>query len=288
MRSDLSFMVVRGLGKVRRFKASSFLLLGSALFFAGFILFSVFAINGYFAEQQENADLKKEIAALGRQQSRTHQRLARIRQQVAVLKDYILILEKPSAKASPEAYSGQLRFAGKAIPVEKALPVPERSPEAMEQAKPQEVVDREKAPTPEKQANAKNGAEQAAAPQSEKPSISIQDFTFDRKNTRLSVSFRLVSKVEDVAPLQGYLHMVIVDRNVDPPQIRSFPHEVLKDGFPMSYNRGQLFVIKHFKTVRGKFFLGGTREAPASLRVIVYNKDGLLLLDSELPLKNAA
>ncbi len=281
-------MVVRGLGKVRRFKASSFLLLGSALFFAGFILFSVFAINGYFAAQRKNADLKKEITALGQQQSRTHQRLARIREQVAVLKDYVRILEGPSAKGSPETYSEPLRFAGKSIPVEKVPPVPEKSPEATEQAKSQEVLDREEAPTPEKQANAQNGVEQAAAPESEKPSVSIQDFTFDRKNTRLSVSFRLVNTVEDVTPLQGYLHMVIVDRNVDPPQIRSFPHEVLKDGFPVSYNRGQLFVIKHFKTVRGKFFLGGTKEAPASLRVIVYNKDGLLLLDSELVLKNAA
>jgi len=82
--------------------------------------------------------------------------------------------------------------------------------------------------------------------------------------------------------------MIVVDKNVDPPQVRSFPHEVLKDGFPVSYNRGQLFVIKHFRTVQGKFFLGGTKQTPASLRVIVYDNDGRLLLDDKVPLKNAA
>lgn len=306
MKSDLSIMFVRGLGKVRRFKASSLLLLGSALFFAGFILFSLFAINGYFAEHRENADLKKEIEALGQERSRTHQRLARVRQQVAVLKDYIRLLEKPSAKASPDAYSEALRFAGMPISVEKKLPAPEKSTQPKDQARTQETIDRKEAsapekhadaqketkqaaaPVPEDRANVQNGVEQTAVSESEEPLVSIRNFIFDRKNTRLSISFRLVNRAEDLTPLRGYLHMIVVDTNVDPPQVRSFPHEVLKDGFPVSYKRGQLFIIKHFKTVRGKFFLGGTKQTPASLRVIVYDNDGRLLLDDKVPLKNAA
>ena len=268
MHSDLSIMVVRGIGKVRRFKASSFLLFASGLFFAVFIVFSVFVINAYFAKRRENTDLRKQVTALEQRENQSHQRIYRMQQKVALLEDYIRLLEKPSAKTKPEAYSEPLPAAGKSVPAEKTPDVP---------VKPREVTGQEKTPVL---------GEQEKEP--EKPLVLVQSVTFQRKNTRLTVSFRLVKTAKDIIPLRGYLHMIVLDKNVDPPLIRSFPHEVLKEGIPVSYKRGQLFVIKHFKVVRGKFFLGGTKQSPASLRVIVYNKDGVLLLDRELALKDIA
>lgn len=305
MRSDLSIMVVRGLGKVRRFKASSFFLLGSALFFAVFIVFSVFAINEYFAKRRETADLRKQLAALEQGQGQAQQRLYRMQQKVALLESYIRLLEKPSQKAKPEAYSEPLMFAGKSAQSGESPDVRENPPEALAQdkttipdvAKAPEVTGKEKtpvagkperAPVPAEQQEEPEGVKPEKAPETEKPVVSVENLMFQHKNTSLTVSFKLAKTAEDAIPLRGYLHMIIVDKNVEPPQVRTFPHEVLKDGIPVSYKRGQLFVIKHFRVVRGRFFLGGTKQSPDSVRVFVYDKDGVLLLDKELQLKKGS
>jgi outer membrane biosynthesis protein TonB len=288
MRSDLSIMVVRGVGKVRRFKASSFLLIGSSLFFAVFIVFSIFAINEYFAKRRETTDLTKKITELEKQRNQSRKRLHRMRQQVALLKDYIRLLEKPSSKTAPEAYSEPLPAAEKPAPEKDSPVVQEKPPETPMQEEIQDAADRQKAPTSEAREEKREETEETNLPAPEKPLVAIENLTSQHKNTRLTISFRLAKTTGDKTPLRGYLHMILVDKNVDPPQIRSFPHEVLKGGIPVSYKRGQVFVIKHFRVVHGKFFLGGTKEAPASLRIFVYDKDGVLLLDRKLTLKNAA
>jgi len=285
MRSDLSIMVVRGLGKVRRFKASSFLLLGSALFFAVFIIFSIFAINEYFAKRRENADLRRHLAALEQRENLTHRKIYRMQQKVALLEDYIRLLEKPSQKAKPEAYSEPLMFAGKTVQSEQSRDAPKNSPEVAAREKtvvpdvpdkPPKVTEKEKTTISE---------EPEKGPETGKAMVSVENLTFQRKNTRLTVFFKLAKTAGDAIPLRGYLHMIIVDKNVEPPQVRTFPHEVLKDGIPMNFKRGQLFVIKHFRVVRGKFFLGGTKQSPDAVRVFVYDKEGVLLLDKKLLVK---
>jgi len=306
MSGDLSIMVVRGLGKVRRFKASSSLLLGSAVFLGVFIIFSIFAINEYFAKRRENADLRKQLATLEQGQSQVHQRLYRMQQKVALLEDYIRLLEKPSAKAKSEAYSQPLMFAGKPVQAEESPDAPvsppkvtarkkivvpgvtDKRPKVTVKERPPVIAEPKKAPVLAEQEKAVEAAPRGKETETEKPAVSVQGLTFQHKNTRLTVSFKLAKTAEDAIPLRGYLHMIIVDKNVEPPQVRTFPHEVLKDGIPVSYKRGQLFVIKHFRVVRGKFFLGGTKQSPDSVRVFVYNKDGVLLLDKELDLKKGA
>jgi len=147
--------------------------------------------------------------------------------------------------------------------------------------KPPKVTEKEKTPVSEEP----EGVKPEKVPETGKPMVSVENLTFQRKNTRLTVFFKLAKTAGDAIPLRGYLHMIIVDKNVEPPQVRTFPHEVLKDGIPMNFKRGQLFVIKHFRVVRGKFFLGGTKQSPDAVRVFVYNNEGVLLLDKELLVK---
>ncbi len=306
MGGDLSIMVAMGLGKVRRFKASSTLLLGSGLFFAAFIIFSIFAINGYFSVQRENAELRKQLAALEQLENLSHRKIYRMQQKVALLEDYIRLLEKPAQKAKPEAYSEPLLFAEKPVQQEKAVDTPKMPPVITARKKtalpvvtvnPPKGTEKEKTSVSEGPGKAQVTAEKQKAPEevrpekawkTAKPVVSVQALKFQRRNTRLTVSFKLAKTASDAIPLRGYLHMIIMDRNLDPPQVRTFPHEVLKDGVPVNYKRGQLFVIKHFRVVRGKFFLGGTKESPDSVRVFVYDKDGVLLLEDELQLKKEA
>ena len=306
MAGDLSIMVVRGLGKVRRFKISSSLLIGSGLFFAAFIIASVFVINAYFAQLRENTEIRNHLAALKERETQDQQKISRMQQRVALLEEYIRLLEKPSAKAKPEAYSEPLMVGKKAVATKKIPAAVDTSPDkatgentalpaitvktahVAEKEETQVVDGSEKSPGLPAQEKDPKSAEQVKGPEPERSAVSVGDLRMQRKNTRLIVSFKLAKRAKDAIPLRGYLHMIIVDKNVDPPQVLTFPHEVLKDGIPVNYKRGQLFVIKHFRVVRGRFFLGGTKQSPDSVRVFVYDKDGLLLLDSMLQVKKAA
>lgn len=277
MHRDISIMILRKVGKVRHFKTSSLFLLVTSLFFACFVVFSVIVINGYFAKQRENTVLRKEIALLEHQESRADQTLFRMRQRVALLQDYIRLLEESSDKPSQETSSKPLVPTVMAIRAKDTPIARKKALKAAKKLKPRPASEQKTAHMPRKPKKAH---------ETDNAIVALQRLTASRKNTRLTVSFRLVNTAKTMSRLKGYLHMTILDKNVEPPRIRSFPHEVLKKGIPVNYKRGQLFVIKRFKLVHGRFFLGGTRQSPSSLRVFVYDKNGLLLLDRELDLKD--
>jgi hypothetical protein len=284
MGSDLSIMIAKGLGKVRRFKASSAVVVGGGVFFAGFIISSVFFINAYFTQLRENSDLRKHVATLERREKATHEKIYRMREKTALLKEYIRLMKKPSGKlleriARTNETRAEEKSAVPAVPV-KTVKSPEKEPKPV-------TAESESSPVPQEQAGKDEAASQEAAPKTTDPRVLIDGLKVARKNTSLNVSFKLMKTAQDSLPLRGYVHMIVMDGNVSPPQARTFPHEVLKDGIPVDHKRGQLFIIKHFKVLRGRFFLSGLKHVPDSIRIFVYDKDGALLLDRELPMKAA-
>ena len=279
MGSDLSIMIAKDLGKVRRFKASSVVVFGGGVFFAVFIISSVFFINAYFTQLRENSDLKKHVAALERREKATHKKIYRMREKVALLKEYTRLMKKPSGKLLDRLARAEEEGAAAAVPFKK-VKSPEKEPKPV-------PAESESSPVPQEQAGKDEAASQEATPETTEPRVLIDGLKVARKNTSLNVSFRLVKTAQDSLPLEGYVHMIVMDGNVSPPQTRAFPHEVLKDGIPVNHKRGQLFIIKHFKVVRGRFFLSGVKHIPDSIRIFVYDKEGALLLDRELPMKSA-
>ncbi len=290
MSAKLSIMVVKGIGKVRRFQISSHLLLWSSLFLATYIVASIFAVNGYFEKRRENRSLQKQVAMTKEAARDSKGELLRLQQHLAVLEDYIHLTEN---------HSGKSRLAEDPKPSRKIQP--EEAPEPF--GKNQSTADLQpfgrKQPAEAPQPTETHESPQAKAAESSpetiraerepaEPQVSIQDFAVNFENTKMTVSFRLVNTSPNQGPLKGYIHMITLDRNADPPLIRSFPHETLEKGIPVSYKRGQLFHIKNFRTIRGKFFLSGTKQPPASLRLFIYDHEGLLLLEKGFDLNNSA
>jgi hypothetical protein len=278
MKTNLSIMVMKGVGKVRRFQISSRLLSWSALFFASYIVVSIFAVNAYFEKRRENASLQKQVATANEAANDSRRQLLRLQQHLAVLKDYIHLIENPSDKIRPAENPGAT---GKIQPAE--------NPGATGKTQPAEDP-RTSATQESPRAKAVESSPEAARVAGEPgaKAVAIQDFAVKFENTRMTVSFKLVNTSLNQGPLRGYIHMITLDRNSEPPLIQSFPHETLEKGIPVSYKRGQLFRIKNFMTIRGKFFLSGTKQPPASLRVLIYDHEGLLLLDKAFDLKHAA
>ncbi|MFZ0450918.1 MAG: hypothetical protein WAL98_16905 [Desulfatiglandaceae bacterium] len=268
MSTDLSIMIMKEIGKVRRFQISSRLLFWSSLFFASYIVVSIFAVNAYFEKRRENTSLEKKVTMAREAASDSKRELLRLQQHLAVLEDYIHLIENPGDKTGrakdPEA-------SGKPQPAE--APPPSGTSAAHESLQIKAALSSPELVRAEREPAGK--------------AVAIQDFAVNLENTRMTVSFKLVNTSLNQGSLRGYIHMITLDRNADPPLIRTFPHETLEKGIPVSYKRGQLFQIKHFMTIRGKFFLSGTKQSPSSLRVFIYDHEGLMLLDKAFDLNNA-
>jgi len=275
MKTDLSIMVMKEIGKVRRFHISSRLLFWSSLFFACYIVASIFAVNGYFEKRRENHSLEKRVAMIKEAARNSKRELLRLQQHLAVLEDYIHLTEVRAGKSRP---------AGIPQPSIKTQQAEAPPPQSQSTGDPQSPTTRE---SPRAKAVGSNPEPVQEEREEGGNPVAIQDFTVNFNNTKMTVSFRLVNHSPNQSPLKGYIHMITLDRNANPPLIRSFPHETLEKGIPVNYKRGQLFNIKNFRAIRGKFFLSGTKQLPASLRVFVYDHEGLLLLQKGFDLNNA-
>jgi len=276
MKTDLSIIVMKGIGKVRRFHISSRLLFWSSLFFACYIVASIFAVNGYFEKRRENRSLEKQVAMTKEAAKGSEREVLRLQQHLAVLEDYIHLTEDRAGKSRP-AKNPQ-----PPIKTEQAKDPP---PESQSTEDSQLTTTQE---SPLAKAEGSSPEPVQAEREAEDSPVAIQDFTVHFDNTKMTVSFRLVNRSQSQSSLKGYIHMIVLDRNADPPLIRSFPHETLEKGIPVSYKRGQLFNIKNFRAIRGKFFLSGTKQLPTSLRIFVYDHEGILLLQKAFDLNHAA
>jgi hypothetical protein len=112
--------------------------------------------------------------------------------------------------------------------------------------------------------------------------VDIKDVATSKEDAKLTVSFKIVNIGEGNKPLRGYVHIIVTDKGTDTPQYWTYPKVALRDGFPIEYKRGRLFVIKRFRTIIGEFFIDSETKSPLSLKILVYNQFGNLILQKEL------
>ena len=103
----------------------------------------------------------------------------------------------------------------------------------------------------------------------------------------MTVVFNLVNVHEDKKSVNGYVHMIAMNKESDPPQLWTYPKVALRNGIPIDYRRGQLFLIKRFKTIRGEYFFSSSKEFPSSMKVLVYDQSGKVILQKEFEVENA-
>ncbi len=257
--NDLTLMIVGKKGNVRTFKISFRFLFWTSALLALYLFASIFVFYAYLDERRTNSGHLTELKRLQHEINETKRTLDRSKHRLTLLKNSIKDLESRD-KASPELAS----------PTEKPdiISVPTEV-----EREPVEKVERELV----------EKAESIPAEQF----VDIKDLSIKKEGNELTISFNIVN-VKNKGPADGYVHIVAIDKHSDPPQFLAYPKVALKDGIPINFKRGQPFLIRRFKTISGRYLLDTETESVSSMKVLIYNKSGTLVLQKEFEVKNAS
>lgn len=247
----LTIMIIRSVGRVRSFKISPRIVFWATLFLIIYIPTSVFIINNYIALYRAHKTQSKKIEQLESEVSKSQKNLRRFRQHVALLEDYISHLEEP--------------------PKEKRA---------------SRIVE------PPQVGSITSGAESSARNRGQAEIhagvVDIKDMVIQKEGARMTVDFKLVNMNPGESAVGGYIHMIALGNNPNPPPEWTFPRVWLQEGVPANFRRGQLFLIQRFKPVHGKFDFAPNSEPPTALKVLVYDQSGVLILQREFEVSHVS
>ena len=259
-------MIMRSLGRVRSFKISPQIVFGATLFFILYIAISVYIINNYLRLYRANRTQSTKIEQLEKEIITGQKNLLRLRQNVSLLEDYIRHLEEPQNQVK-----------------EKPAPRKEEHAEEKSANRRIEIIreetvisDAERVPPDREEEMTPIGA------------VDIKDMIIQKEGSRMSVEFKLVNKNPGETAVGGYIHLIAMGSDPNPPPEWTFPRVQLEQGVPVNFRRGQLFLIQRFKPVQGRFYLTPHSETPTALKVLVYDQSGLLILEREFEVSHVS
>jgi len=247
--SDLTVMIIGKVGKFRSFRISARVFFWASLFFLSYIVASVLVFNEYFDERRTNRFQSELLEQLQNDINNAKRELHRTRQHLAFLEEAV--------------HDRELNREKPAEPVPAEVVIPEKQRPA-DDSGPVEKVEKILGESP----------------------VKVEDLAVKEDGTTLTVTFRLVNARKDENPVNGYVHMIVMDKASDPPQLWSYPKVAMRDGIPVNYKRGQIFFIKRFKTIRGEYFLDSKTDVPLEVTVLVYDQSGTLILKKGFEVKN--
>jgi hypothetical protein len=111
--------------------------------------------------------------------------------------------------------------------------------------------------------------------------VSIEDLAIQRQGSRMLVSFKVVNMQPGDSTVGGYLHILARGKQSDTPRDWAYPQGRVVNGFPENYRNGQVFTIQRFKPIQGRFNLGQSLESPSSIRVLIYDQSGAIILQKD-------
>lgn len=246
--SDFTIMIVRSVGKVQSFKVSPRFLLLAAIFLIIYIPASIYVINLFLDQRLAfNAQTLK-IKQMEKAAFKNKKNMHKLKQHVALLKDYIHRPEegrKQGGGAPPRAQS------------EKTAEKPTADISVVESL-----------------------AEVGGAEEKSTEIVDIKDIRIRIENSEMKVDFKLVN-VQPGDVVGGYVHTILLGSDLNPPPEWTYPREPVKNGVPLNFRRGYSFSILRFKPIEGKFDLSASSDPPSLIKVLVYDRSGLLILERE-------
>jgi hypothetical protein len=108
--------------------------------------------------------------------------------------------------------------------------------------------------------------------------VDIDEIKVKRDISMINVTFRIVNRQSNEEPIGGYIFVLASPKDSDQSEVWVYPSSPLKDGLPVNYRKGLRFLIQRFKTIRSQYTLSRSINEPIVLRILVYNRDGLLIL----------
>jgi len=108
--------------------------------------------------------------------------------------------------------------------------------------------------------------------------VDINDLKVTKDRSALQVAFKIVNTHPEEEPVGGYIFVVASVKDSEKAEAWVYPSVPLKDGKPAEYRRGHRFFIQRFKKVSGNYTLNKTIEDPLMLEILVYDRNGGLIL----------
>ncbi len=109
--------------------------------------------------------------------------------------------------------------------------------------------------------------------------VDIDEIKVKRDISMINVTFRVVNRQSDrEEPIGGYIFVLASVKDSDQSEVWVYPSSPLKDGLPVNYRKGLRFLIQRFKTISSQYTLSRSINEPIVLRILVYNRDGILIL----------
>jgi len=138
------------------------------------------------------------------------------------------------------------------------------------------------------EAQKNKGSEEVAKPIPEvetvEPAVAVpglveaEELKIKRDKATISVKFKLVNTQTDEQPIGGYVFVIVSLTELGNTERWVYPSSPLKDGVPENYRKGRRFFIHRFTIIDGKYKIGKTTDKPLTLKILVYNRDGDIVL----------
>ncbi len=108
--------------------------------------------------------------------------------------------------------------------------------------------------------------------------VDINDLKVKRDRSALQVNFKIVNIQPQEEPIGGYIFVLASVKGPEKSEVWVYPSALLKNGKPIDYRLGQRFFIQRFKTVTGNYTLNKAIDDPLILEILVYDRNGGLIL----------
>ena len=248
----VTVMIMRSVGRVRSFKISPRIVFWASLFVVVYISLSVYFTTEYikyFYIQHKDSTQIREIKRLETDLLKSRKEHLRSEQHLALLEDYIQNLEKRMEQEKETAEGGETK---ESAPPQRVVSQPVKK---VEEEKSLEVVD-------------------------------IKDMVIQTVHSRVTVSFKLVNVQPGESSVGGYIHVIAVGKDANPPQEWTYPTEKLKNGTPLNFRRGLPFLIQRFKPYTCFFNADSNSRLPTAIKIMAYDQAGVITLEKEFEVSN--
>ena len=253
---SVTIMIMRSVGKVRSFKIAPLFLYLVTIFLLLNIAATIYFGNRFFDLRHVKVIQSEKIKQMKNETSKNQKTIHRNKQHMAILEEYIRNIENPKERKTSSS---------------RNIFLPQKSVER----KPQVVTE-----------NLTTMKTEEASTST--PVVDIKDVAIKKEGSQMKVNFKVVNLRELDNPIGGYIHLIAVGKDGYSPSAWTFPNEKLRDGVPVDFRRGQLFLIQRFKPIEGNFFLSSFADPPSAIKVLVYNQTGILLLEKEFEVSDGS
>ncbi|HJX34376.1 MAG TPA: hypothetical protein VJ373_04300 [Desulfatiglandales bacterium] len=248
---ELTIMVIRSVGRPFSFKISHRIILWASLIVIAYILVSLYTLNRFvFLHRQYNIQSER-LEKLEKEHDNSLKALNQTNEYVKGLEEYI-------------KSSGGLKRAENQSLQKEELPAKAIDKTGTDFYK----KDRDEQKTPS--------------------IVDIKDVVIKKEGSAIVLDFRLANATQEQYAIEGYLHIIAMDKKGNYPQEWSYPRDTLKDGFPVDFRLGQSFFIQRFKSYHRQFGMSSNSELPKAIRLLVYNRSGELILKKEFEVDNGS